>query len=463
MKKFFIACCLMGCTLLTATSASAASPRGNKGISVQWPRQIFAGDYPDPSILVDGDDYYMTFTTNYWLPSLVIWHSRDLVNWQPIGHALDKFIGTVWAPDFQKVDGRYYIYFPADGHIYVVWADDVHGPWSEPIDLHINAIDPGLIVADDGSRSLYLNGGRMIRLAPDGLSTVGELQSVYKAWEIPDTWDVECTCLESPKLVKRDGWYYLTSAEGGTAGPATSHMAVVHRSRSINGPWEACPDNPIVHTWSADEQWWSKGHGTLFEDAHGQWWMVFHAYRKGFYTLGRHTLLTPIEWTADGWPVEALDAQRKLPSHRAENKLMWQAWQGNDEMKTAVVGDSCYTLRARVHVGSDKGEGGLLLSYSKAQFSGLTTDGHNLNLWHQGKLQATYPHEGSTVWMQLVNDCNKLTVYAGSSPRKLKPLGSTLDVSGMHHNNLKDFMSLRPALKQSGSCTIDKVTYKGTK
>lgn len=453
----------MGCALLTVMSASAASPRGDNDSYTQWPLPLFAGDYPDPSILVDGDDYYMTFTTNYWLPSLVIWHSRDLVNWQPIGHALDKFIGTVWAPDFQKVDGRYYIYFPADGHIYVVWADDVRGPWSEPIDLHINAIDPGLIVADDGSRSLYVNGGRMIRLAPDGLSTVGELQTVYKAWEIPDTWDVECTCLESPKLVKHDGWYYLTSAEGGTAGPATSHMAVVHRSRSINGPWEACPDNPIVHTWNADEQWWSKGHGTLFEDASGQWWMVFHAYRKGFYTLGRHTLLTPIEWTAEGWPVEALQAQRKMPSHRVKNELMWQTWQGDDEMQTAVVGDSCYTLRARVHVEPDNGEGGLLLSYSKAQFSGLTTDGHNLHLWHQGKLQATYPHEGSTIWMQLVNDCHELTVYAGPSPRKLKPLGSPLDVSGMHHNNLKDFMSLRPALKQSGSCSIDKVTYKGKK
>lgn len=453
----------MGCALLTVMSASATSPRGDNDSYTQWPLPLFAGDYPDPSILVDGDDYYMTFTTNYWLPSLVIWHSRDLVNWQPIGHALDKFIGTVWAPDFQKVDGRYYIYFPADGHIYVVWADDVRGPWSEPIDLHINAIDPGLIVADDGSRSLYVNGGRMIRLAPDGLSTVGELQTVYKAWEIPDTWDVECTCLESPKLVKHDGWYYLTSAEGGTAGPATSHMAVVHRSRSINGPWEACPDNPIVHTWNADEQWWSKGHGTLFEDASGQWWMVFHAYRKGFYTLGRHTLLTPIEWTAEGWPVEALQAQRKMPSHRVKNELMWQTWQGNDEMQTAVVGDTCYTLRARVHVEPDNGEGGLLLSYSKAQFSGLTTDGHNLHLWHQGKLQATYPHEGSTIWMQLVNDCHELTVYAGPSPRKLKPLGSPLDVSGMHHNNLKDFMSLRPALKQSGSCSIDKVTYKGKK
>lgn len=453
MRRIFSSFILLSFFILPASASTLPS-------SSTWPMPLFAGDYPDPSILVDGEDYYMTFTTNYWLPSLVIYHSRDLVNWQPIGSALNTFIGTVWAPDFQKVDGRYYIYFPAGGNIYVVWADDVRGPWSDPIDLHINAIDPGLIVAEDGSRSLYVNGGRMIRLAPDGLSTLGELQPIYKAWQIPSTWDVECTCLESPKLVKRDGWYYLASAEGGTAGPATSHMAVVHRSRTIEGPWEECPHNPIVHTWSADEPWWSKGHGTLFEDAKGQWWMVFHAYRKDYYTLGRHTLLTPIEWTADGWPVEALHAQRTLPARRTKPELMWQQWQGDDEMQTAVVGDTSYRLRARVKVNADQGDGGLLLSYSKQQFSGLTFDGHVLCLWHQGQQQGLYPCEGRTVWMQLVNTDNTLTVYAGPTRRRMKQIGSPLDVSGMHHNNLKDFMSLRPALKQSGSCTIDKVSYQ---
>ena len=440
-----------------AHAPKQGAPSDNKA---SWPIALFEGDYPDPSILVDGDDYYMTFTTNYWLPSLVIWHSRDLINWEPIGHALDQYLGTVWAPDFQKVGDRYYIYFPADGKIYVVWADDVRGPWSEPVDLHIGAIDPGLIVDAEGNRCLYVNGGRMIRLAPDGLSTVGELQAAYNAWPIPDTWEVECTCLESPKLTQRDGWYYLTSAEGGTAGPATSHMAVVHRSRSIEGPWEPCPQNPVIHTWSADEPWWSKGHGTLFEDAHGQWWMVYHAYRKGFYTLGRHTLLSPIEWTADGWPVEAADAQRTLPARSAKRELMWQTWKGNEEIQTAVVGDTCYTLRARVSVSNDESEGGLLLSYSKAQFTGLTTDGHVLRLWHQGKLVSEQPNTwGSTVWMQLTNDCNTLTICAGPSARKLEPLGEPLDVSAMHHNNLGSFMSLRPALKQSGECVIDKISY----
>ena len=107
---------------------------------------IMSGDHPDPSILKDGSDYYMTFSSFDAYPGLVIWHSKDLVNWQPIGPALFKNIGSVWAPDLVKHGSRYYIYFPGVGPYrsnYVVWADDIRGPWSEPIDLKIGRIDPG--------------------------------------------------------------------------------------------------------------------------------------------------------------------------------------------------------------------------------------------------------------------------------------------------------------------------------
>ena len=90
----------------------------------------------------------------------------------------------------------------------------------------------------------------------------------------------------------------MVLAEGGTAGPPTGHMIVAARSKTIEGPWENSPYNPIVRTQSNDERWWSKGHGTLVEDRAGKWWMVYHAYENGFYTLGRQTLLEPIEWTS---------------------------------------------------------------------------------------------------------------------------------------------------------------------
>ncbi len=120
---------------------------------------IMAGDHPDPAILRHGDDFYMTFSSFDAYPGLVIWHSRDLVNWQPLGASLRTPIGSVWGPDFVRHGGRYYIYIPARTRdyrsIYVIHAEDVRGPWSEPIDLRLPAhIDPGHIVGEDGRRKL---------------------------------------------------------------------------------------------------------------------------------------------------------------------------------------------------------------------------------------------------------------------------------------------------------------------
>ena len=457
MKKTVL---LLSAVLLAATSCTQSVKPTMEEVS-EWPYVLFAGDYPDPSILVDGEDYYLTCTSNYWLPALPIWHSTDLVNWEFIGNALEKYIGTVWAPDIQKIDGRYVIYFPAGGEIYAVYADAMTGPWSDPVDLGVRAIDPGYIEDAEGHRCLYFNGGWMADLAPDALSIVGESRHAYDPWPIPDDWEVECTCLESPKLVFHDGWYFLTSAEGGTAGPATSHMAVVHRSRSIEGPWEACPHNPIIHTWSADEPWWSKGHGTLFEDAQGQWWMVYHAYRKGYHTLGRHTLLEPMTWTADGWPVVDSTAVRRMAVHTQPTQLLWQAWKGSRMLQTAVTGDTCYTYSAHVDIRQmTEGEAGILLSYSSRSFTGVTITADTLRLWHEGRPVVAEPNTlGGSLCVKIVNDCHRVQVSVGTDLDTLVPLGDVLDVSGMHHNNLGSFMSLRPAMQQPEGTLIDDIRY----
>lgn len=205
------------------------------------------------------------------------------------------------APDLVKYKDRYYIYVPWGKTNYVLWADDIRGPWSKPIDLRVEGIDPGHIVDQKGNRYLHLSEGTAVQLSEDGLSVIGIPQTVYEGWKYPKEWDTECFCLESPKLTYKNGYYYLTSAQGGTAGPATSHMVVSARSKSPMGPWENSPYNPIVHTWSAEDEWWSKGHGSLVDDVNGNWWIVYHAYPKEFHTLGRATLLEPIEWTSDGW------------------------------------------------------------------------------------------------------------------------------------------------------------------
>lgn len=134
------------------------APRWGQGLEGQrradvgdgtYQNPIIAGDHADPTILKDGDDYYMTFSSFNSYPGIIIWHSQDLVNWAPLGPALQKNIGTVWALDLCKHGNRYYIYIPAatDGNpwsTYVIWADKMAGPWSEPVDLKIEGcIDPG--------------------------------------------------------------------------------------------------------------------------------------------------------------------------------------------------------------------------------------------------------------------------------------------------------------------------------
>ena len=134
-----------------------------------------------------------------------------------------------------------------------------------------------------------------------GFSVEGNVKYVYSGWKIPREWTIECFCMESPKLVKHGDYYYLTVAEGGTAGPATSHMVISARSKTPLGPWENSPYNPIERTKDNTEKWWSKGHATLFEDIKGNWWIIFHAYENGHYNMGRQTLMQPVEWTNDGW------------------------------------------------------------------------------------------------------------------------------------------------------------------
>jgi len=245
---------------------------------------IIAGDHPDPSILNDGDNYYMTFSSFDSYPGLVIWHSKDLVNWKPIKPTLLKNVGSVWAPELVKYRNRYFIYFPGRTGTYrsnyVIFADSISGQWSEPIDLKISLIDPGHAIGEDGKRYLFLSGGYYVQLNDDGLSTRGEITKIYDGWKYPDEWIVESFSQEGPKITKHGDYYYMILAQGGTAGPPTGHMIICARSKSIHGPWINSPYNPIARTTSTDEYWWSKGHGTIVKGPNDRWYIVYHAYEK---------------------------------------------------------------------------------------------------------------------------------------------------------------------------------------
>ena len=512
-----------------ATEAEAA-PAWASGIEGQrkadlgngtYLNPIVPGDHPDPTILKDGQDYYMTFSSFFSYPGLVIWHSTDLVNWAPVGPALTKTLGTIWAVDLCKHNGRYFIYIPAapDGNtwsIYAIWADDIKGPWSEPVDLDIHGcIDPGHVVGEDGKRYLFVNGIRKVRLTDNGLATDGAVEPAYAPWHYPDDWVVESFSPEGPKLLRHGGYFYLITAVGGTSGPPTGHMVIAARSKSIHGPWEHCPHNPIVRTTSAAEPWWSRGHASLVEGPDstkegGDWWLVYHGYENGFRTLGRQTLLEPAEWTADGWfrakggdlskPLpkpkggKAGPAGRALSDDFSSNRFGSQ-WSFHDpkpdEMARATyqpgalritgrgtspadsspltcgVGDRSYEAEVTLEL-EGAAEGGLLLFYNAKAFVGLgfTPERSRTFAWNEEQPWMSAQVATKSVRIRVTNDNNVVTWHTSHDDGKTWRLhGLRMEVSGLHHNVFGGFLSLKIGIYSAGTGAVKlrNFTYRAMK
>ena len=459
---------------------------------------IVSGDRPDPSILKDGDDYYMTFSSFDAYPGLVIWHSRDLINWTPIGPTLFKNVGSVWAPELIKHKGRYYIYFPGIGPYrsnYVIHANKIRGPWSEPIDLKNRRIDPGHAIGPDGKRYLFLSAGYLVQLSDDGLSIVGEEKHVYPGWQYPKDWIVEGFAQEGPKIIKKGDYYYQILAQGGTAGPPTGHMIVSARSKTLEGPWEHSPYNPLLRAQSAEEVWWSTGHGTLVEGPDARWWMVYHAYEKGFYNLGRQTLLQPVEWLSDGWfriakydpaypipkPVPASTGEHGVAysDDFSTNKMgvQWSFYAGDASDKERyryedralvlkakgkapsdssplwfVTGDHAYEVEVEIDADPDA-TAGLLLFYNRKLYVGLGFSAKNLIMHSYGieRPGAKPAHLGNRLHLRLRNDRQIVTIHYSVDGEKWERFDRGMEVSGYHHNVGYDFLSLRPALYAAGA------------
>jgi xylan 1,4-beta-xylosidase len=473
-------------------AADAHAQTGSLATADAYVNPVFAGDHPDPSILRDGEDYYVVHSSFEYYPGLLIWHSTDLIDWEPVTHALHTYVGSVWAPDLVKHDGRYFIYFPANNTNYVVSADSIQGPWSEPIDLEVGNIDPGHVTGRDGQRYLYFSSGGYVPLSPDGSSVTGELRHAYDGWPVPREWSIECFCMEGPKLMEHGGYYYLTTAQGGTAGPPTGHMVISARSRSPLGPWENSPHNPILRTTDRSATWWSVGHGTPFEGPDGDWWLIFHGYEKDHYNMGRQTLLAPLEWTDDGWfrvpdGVE-LDRPIELPAGASAAgprdlsdgfdgpglRPQWQFFGEYDphrfrleggslvvEAKGGSVGDSSpllvmprdhsYAAEVELHVEGDA-VGGLVFFYDDRAYSGILADRSdvlaNLRGW-QFPTEEGAVDEGR-VHLRVENRDGIVDMYYSRDGSEWTKIRSSLEVSGLHHNVLGGFMSLRLGLAAVG-------------
>lgn len=502
-RSALLICLLAGCLGTFAQQAKQKKGAARLGTNT-YQNPILGGDYPDPSILRVGKDYYMTHSSFDYYPGLLVWHSTDMVHWQRIAHALNKNVGSVWAPDLVKYKDTYYIYFPANKAIYVVTAKSPAGPWSAPVDLKIPGyIDPGHFVDKDGTRYLYLSKGYVVKLADDGLSTIGEPQHGYDGWEYPKEWSTECFCLESPKSTIRNGYYYQTVAEGGTAGPATAHMVVSARARSPYGPWENSPYNPIVHTQSRNERWWEQGHGTLVNDINGNWWIVYHSYEKYFQTLGRQTLMLPIEWTKDNWfrvpkgisadqpirkpagtasaagnqlsddftgPALGLQWQafKKLPSEMVSldnGKLNFQAKGSSFTDSSPLLidpADRKYEIRVEYTIDKDA-TAGLTLFYNEQANMRIAVDAHQFAVFNQGSKKISEENKlGNHGFLRILNDENEVSFYYSANGKDWNRVERTIDATGFNHNVFGGFMSLRAGLFSfgKGNVQFDNFIYR---
>ncbi|MCX4270218.1 MAG: family 43 glycosylhydrolase [Lachnospiraceae bacterium] len=283
-------------------------------LSDMYRNPILTGMHPDPSIVRVGEDYYMVNSSFIYFPCIPISHSKDLIHWEVIGHAitnpewarLQELEGGrgYWAPDISYYEGKFYItatYRLNDtGTVYrkqmVTSSEKPEGPYCEPVFLDEDGIDPSIFTDDDGKRYMILNrGARIFEISPDGKKQLSKAKLLY--------YGHQKRAPEGSHLLKKDGYYYLFQAEGGT-GPG--HRISVSRSKTLFGNYEPCPYNPIMRQTDEKAGIQRCGHGKPVQTPNGEWYMVYLCGRQidGKYSmLGRETALDPITWNLDGWPM----------------------------------------------------------------------------------------------------------------------------------------------------------------
>lgn len=277
---------------------------------------VCRGMHADPSIVRVGEDYYMVNSSFVYFPCIPISHSRDLVHWEVIGHAVTdrewakEHLGGLeggrgfWAPDISYYNGRFYICATLrnnDDAPYiqtqmVTSAERPEGPYDTPVIHNVLGIDPSIFTDDDGKRYMLLNrGARIMEISPDGKEILSEPSLIWygHSGHAP----------EGPHLLKKDGYYYCFLAEGGTG---KNHMITVARSKNLMGPYEDCPYNPIMTQRDEIASIQCCGHGKPVQTPDGRWFIVYLCSRflEGQWgMLGRETCLDEITWTPDGWPM----------------------------------------------------------------------------------------------------------------------------------------------------------------
>ncbi|KQV86028.1 MULTISPECIES: glycoside hydrolase family 43 protein [unclassified Roseateles] len=305
---------------------------------------ILPGFHADPSICRvpsdGGDDYYIATSTFEWWPGVRIHHSRDLQNWRHHSYAVTRksqldLLGHpdsagVWAPCLSYSGGQFWLIYTdvrstfgafKDTHNYLITAPSIDGPWSEPIYLNSSGFDPSLFHDDDGRQWLlnqqwihqpgkhHFNGILLQEYDHEARRLIGPVKNIYAGTPLG--------VVEGPHLYRRNGWYYLLTAEGGTF---YEHAVTLARSRNIDGPYETLPGNPLLTAWQQRTDGLQRsGHASLVQTAHGDWYLAHLCGRplewsgpnadrqNGEYVglhcpLGRETGIQRIHWRDDDWP-----------------------------------------------------------------------------------------------------------------------------------------------------------------
>ena len=368
MKKI-----LLAIFWLSALSLQAQPPG-------QYTNPILAGFYPDPSLCRVGDDYYLVNSTFSYFPGIPVFHSKDLVNWNLIGHVITRaeqmdFTGkgvsrSIFAPTIRYHDGLFYVTCTMiDGRgNFVVTATNPAGPWSNPSWLPVDGIDPSLFFDDDGQAyiaynsnppgkvSLY-NGHRTIRMNKFDYKTLkiisGDTILVNGGTDITK----KPSWIEGPHILKKNGYYYLISAEGGTG---ADHSVVAFRSKQVQGPYVSYEGNPILtqRNLKIERKYpiTSTGHADLVQLPNGKWEAIFlgtRPYEADYFNTGRETFLTPVTWKND-WPIINPDSDSvlyayPLPLPAMKDKSNTSKYSGNfsykDNFTTASLSKDWIFLR----------------------------------------------------------------------------------------------------------------------
>lgn len=296
---------------------------------------ILPGFNPDPSILRVGDDYYIATSTFEWFPGVQIHHSRDLVNWRLLTRPLrrasqldmrgDPDSCGIWAPCLTFSDGLFWLIYTdvkrygrttvggasgaslRDFHNYLVTCPTIDGEWSEPVYLNSSGFDPSLFHDDDGRKWLVnqlwdhrpgrnrFNGIVLQEYSHAQRALIGERRNIFPGTAIGFT--------EAPHLYRRNGWYYLITAEGGTG---WGHAMTMARSRTLAGPYELHPDKYIVTARDRPHAPLQRaGHGDLVDTQASETYAVYLCGRplknRGRCVLGRETAIQKMVWGADDW------------------------------------------------------------------------------------------------------------------------------------------------------------------